>query len=216
MPTVDHDCLARAQLNEDGISMGLMSGESLNRANDTDALSYLERTTLYKLLRAELNDRNSNDTYPLGDPNYDIFAAARKSTDALEKLHQTSLAHVAALARIADEQNIPFVLIHVLLAHQVADDEWRGGRSAYQFEERNYDAPEAPIIEKFCAAQKIQCVMTTPMFQKLAAERSSRVYFQYHHVLTEVGHRALVGMLLETMHSIVKAPEDPSQLSSTF
>ena len=59
MPTVDHDYLARAQLNEDGISMGLMSGESLNRANDTDALSYLERTTLYKLLRAELNDRNS-------------------------------------------------------------------------------------------------------------------------------------------------------------
>ena len=37
MPTVDHDYLARVQLNEDGIAMGLMSGESLNRANDTDA-----------------------------------------------------------------------------------------------------------------------------------------------------------------------------------
>jgi hypothetical protein len=120
------------------------------------------------------------------------------------------------LAKIADEQNIPFVLVHVPLLHQVANDEWRGGRAAYKSEKRNYNASEAPIIEKFCAAQKIQCVMTTRMFKKLAAERSSRVYFQYHHVLTDVGHRALVGMLLETMHSIAKTPEDPSQLSSTF
>jgi hypothetical protein len=217
MPAIDDNFLRNAELNENGVAIRLKNDESMGSPNSTDTPSPLEQTTLYKLVRAKLDAKTAGGAYPLGDPERDIFAAARESTASLERLHETSLAHIAALARIANEKGIPFVLVHVPLPHQVADDEWSGGRSDYQFDARIYDTPEAPIIEQFCATQKIQCVMTTSMFRTLAEERSSRVYFRYHHVLTAVGHRALVEMLLSTLQSILPTGDgEANRLSSTY
>ena len=121
----------------------------------------------------------------------------------MAQLHRNSLQHVKAIAEFAKKQNMKFLLLHIPLPHQVAPDEWPEGRRGYRFSRQTYDAPETEIVEEFCHANQWQCIMSAATLRALAEQRSSPVYYRHDYTLTEVGHRALVALLLETMKTAV-------------
>lgn len=199
MPVLDHRFLAQAEVDENGIAVRATQTELADQNTSGEHSSPLYESALYKLTRNYIDLKNDRETHTPGDPDSDLFAAARGSGERVVDLHRRSLAHVAALAEFAKGRGKKFMLLHVPLPHQVAADEWTEGRNGHGFEARIYGAPEIEIIEAFCNAQKIRCLMSASMFKALAEQRSSRVYFRHDYALTEVGHRALVNFLLEPM-----------------
>jgi hypothetical protein len=201
MPVADHRFLADAELDANGIAVRAKRPDTEYLSSPNEPKSLLEKLTLYQIFRAYADAKKARDAHTPGDPDSDMFAAARESREEISSLHQRSLAHVAALAEIATARNIEFILLHVPLPHQVAADEWLEGRTGYELEARIYDAPEIEIIKTFCGSQNMNCLMSTPMLRDLAERRSSRVYFRYDYALSEVGHRAMVDYLLDPLRS---------------
>ena len=201
MPVADHRFLANAEVDANGIAIRAKQPSTKYQNATGKPKSLLERSILYQLAHAYIDAKRAREAYIPGDPDSDLFAAARGSRETISKLHQRSLAHVAALADIAKSRNVEFVRMHVPLPHQVAADEWLEGRAGQEFEARTYDAPEVEIITEFCRARSMNCIMSTPMLRDLAAQRSSRVYFRYDYTLTAVGHRAMVEFLLDPIKS---------------
>ncbi|MFT4561919.1 MAG: hypothetical protein ACI9BW_001661 [Gammaproteobacteria bacterium] len=203
MPVADHRFLATAALDENGIAVSFKQNEADLAPIANSRKSVLEISALYQIAQRYLAAKAAYQLLVRGDPDTDLFAAARGLNDNVVQLHERSLQHVRAIAEFADEQNMKFILLHIPLPHQVAADEWADGRRGFGFGPHTYDAPETEIVEAYCRTNQWQCVMSTPMLRKLAEQRSSAVYFRHDYMLTEVGHRALVALLLDTMKTAV-------------
>ncbi len=208
MPVADHHFLAHADLDADGLAVRAGAKSARTTRPEVAPDSWLRRSALFRLGQAVLDTWWARDHLLPGEPASDWFAAARDDQPALAELHRPSLAHVAALARLAESKGAKFMLVHIPLPHQVAADEWPEGRRAYQFPARDYAAPDIDLVESFCAEQALHCVMTAPMLREVSAHTASRVYFRYDHTLTNVGHRALVSHLLGTIAAALRPSDD--------
>ena len=164
---------------------------------------WLGNLQLVRITRDFLAARRERAALIPGDPKNDLFAAARESNDKTLEMHAHSLEHVATLAQSARERNIPFMLLHLPLPHQVANDEWGAGRAGFGLDKKVYAPPELGLVRSLCERLTIRCSFATDMLRKLASERSSRVYFQYEYALTEVGHRALVNLVIDEIRDIL-------------
>lgn len=195
MPVHDFRFLQHATLDDNGLVVNAGQRKAASIAPQSDEACWLERSVLYRLAKSSLGAIRTQSDMKLGDPSVDLFAAAR-SNDNLT-LHETSLRHVKALAEFAGNSGTIFILLHVPLPHQVAADEWTEGRVSHGFEARQYPIQESTLIERFCEENSIVCLVSGPMLEKLAVERSSRVFFRYDYSFTEVGHTAMVDYLID-------------------
>ena len=114
-------------------------------------------SALARIIVAALAARTERDRIKAGDPDSDLLAGVRAEPDALPPLHDPSLRHVAAIARLARESNARFILMHLPLPHQLSAVEW-SGRSAYGLDQRVYPAPDRTLVESFCASRALECV----------------------------------------------------------
>ena len=154
------------------------------------------RPKLLRLFIDYLRAGRAQTLIELGDPRTDIFAATR-TTSTARALHEDSLKHVQTLITLATKNDAKFLLLHVPLPHQVALDEWSRGRIAHRIEDKIYDPLESEPLNALCESRNISCLFATPAFRQLAAQRSSRIYFPNSYALTEVGHMALVELLID-------------------
>lgn len=207
MPAADFHFLAHATLDNDGIALNAGTPNVKRVATFSRLDAMLGESALFQTAATYFDAWQARASLVPGDLATDLFAATRGSVEAAAPLHQRSLAHVAALARFAQANGAQFILVHVPLPHQVAPDEWAEGRSAYQLAAERYPAPEEEIIDEFCTAERLHCVLTTQMFRDLAEATTSRVYFRYDYTLTPVGHRALVTHLMSTIHTALSSVE---------
>ena len=157
---------------------------------------------LVQLFKDYFRASESQAAITIGDPATDLFAAAR-SISAASTLHRESLEHVVSLAKFAEHQDAAFLLLHLPLPHQVAPDEWQTGRVAHRIASQIYDPPENDLLEELCAAAIPDCLLTTQHFRKLANERSSRLYFPTSYAFTEVGHAAIVELLIDRVRTVL-------------
>ena len=92
-----------------------------------------------------------------GDPESDLFAAAREPAVDVTALHRRSLDHALALNRIAAKQGARFLFVHIPLAHQVSSDEWRIGRQTFGFDNKRYSIPESELLQTYCDSEFEAC-----------------------------------------------------------
>ena len=116
----------------------------------------------------------------------------------LAATHAPSLQHVAALAAVAKEKNIPFLLVHVPLPPQVSRTEWPTGRARFGVADLQEDAPDAKVVDEFCASQQLRCREVRTVMQQAAQTTGARaLYFDTEIGLTAEGHR-LLGLWLSS------------------
>ena len=168
----------------------------------TDTSSGLQ---VVQLIRDYLRARESRAAIEIGAPDTDLFAAARPGA-AAPKLHQQSLQQIVSLAEFAAEREAKFLLLHIPLPHQVANDEWSTGRTAFGFGDEIYEPPESDLLAQLCETTIPDCVLATAAFRKLASERSSRLFFPTSYAMTEVGHRAIVDLLIGYVRNALNIP----------
>ena len=210
MPTADFRFLEHAELNSAGLATNINPDHPIWTTATSGPKPWLAKLILYDLLNQYLAARRARDAVQPGNPENDIFAAARGPHENNLALHQQSLKYVAALADIAAKRGIKFVLLHIPLPHQVAVDEWAEGRVGHKLETKIYPSPESALLETLCAEKNIHCAMPLPIIKQLTEERSSPVYFRHDYALTEVGHAAIVDFLIDTVRGLlgIELPKD--------
>lgn len=201
MPVQDFRFLKHAKISSSGLVESAGTSPSAELDNNLVEQGWLNRLMLYRLLKERIDARHARENVAPGNPDNDIFAATRGTNDNIANLHGVSLAHVSALATLAKKRGINFMLLHVPLPHQVAQDEWLDGRIGHGFEPRIYDTPDVQLLNEFCRTENIECALPLDMFRQLAKERSSRIFFKYDYALTEVGHNALIDFLIGKVRS---------------
>lgn len=196
MPVADYRFLQHAIVDSTGLAKQAGSDfpSAVGKANDDSG--WLSNFMLIRLLKERMEASDARKRIEPGNPATDIFAATRGSSENMENLHAASLNHVRALAKLAHEKNIKFMLLHMPLPHQVAEDEWLEGRSAHRLEHRIYETPDVLLLNELCVDENIECAMPRDMFRKLAKERSSRIFYRHDYAFTEVGHNALIDFLI--------------------
>ena len=205
MPVYDYRFLKGASLDDDGFALGAPNNFAAPIHQPVSA-GLMDKIKLVQLVKNHFQLRKSRDSITPGDQSSDFFAAARDVSESSQKLHERSLKHVAALADIANANGLDFVFVHMPLAHQVAADEWSIGRYRNRIDPRLYEPSDPELFREICAKQNAHCFDATNMFRKLASTRSSRVFFDYDHALTEVGHRALVDFLIDPIRELLGHP----------
>ena len=202
---VHFDCnyLADAELDSDGLAIGLSvdaiikGGSSVKDGSETFASSpaarkLAEYSALARMVLMSLNAKHERDKIIPGDPRTDLLAGVRAEGGALAKLHEPSLRHVAAIARLARQQNTPFLLVHLPLPHQISASEWSKGRVAYGLENRTYAAADRTVVEDFCRRERINCVAAHDPLAR--AERDSdgqRLFYEYDFHPNKRGNRII-------------------------
>lgn len=203
MPVADHRFLQHATVDDHGIATGAGSYRFEPEGANARSDNWLMRSRLYRLAQTQLEARRARAALVPADPAHDLFAAARDAHPTFNALHQRSLEHVAALAALATEHDVEFMLVHVPLPHQVAADEWPAGRHGYAFGPGRYPAPEIALVEKFCGQHDLHCIMSAERLHEVAERNAAPVYFRHDYTLTAVGHRALANQLLDPIYEIM-------------
>lgn len=158
----DYKFLRRAELDQQGLVRGLnaevvMQGPPRDREQAKRPAALYGPTfnflcnysKLFCLVRFRLSNYYAQkDTKP-GDPSQDMLAAYRAEPTRMAEVHGKSLAHLAAMGRLAREMHLPFAIIHLPMPHQLSAQEWGMGRKAYGLTARQYEAPDRPVLEKF-------------------------------------------------------------------
>jgi len=136
-----------------------------------------------------------------GDAAHDRFAGIRGDAASLRETHAETLAAVQALATLARERGIHFMLVHLPLAPQVADDEWSGGRAQFGLPNDKLPAPDAAIVSEFCAQGGLRCHALHELLATAAAAPDSLPLYHRHEIgLTVAGNRVVGDWLARTLY----------------
>ncbi len=167
MPHADHRFLARAQLT-DGIAVGLDPARGdqpdLPHLGDRphggiNPIAVLAPNSAFaRWLTERWAARRFQRERPAGDVRHDRLAGMRGDANALVASHAPTLAHVKAIAALARGHDIPFMLIHLPLAPQIAADEWPVGRALFGLTATKQATPDLPLIEAFCKTENLRCL----------------------------------------------------------
>lgn len=158
---------------------------------------------LGRLVRAHVAAWRAQRAFTPGDPMTDPFAAARGDSERSRALYARSFAQVLEIRRLAHERGIPFVLLHVPLPVEVADDEWREGRALHRFDEPLTTAHDEQHVARFCADHGIDCLMAGEVLREVSRRTASPVYFRSDYTLTSVGHSALARYVAGEMYPLL-------------
>ena len=138
--------------------------------------------------------------HPPGDAARDRLAGLRADGAALDATLEPSLRHVKAIADLARERDIPFMLVHLPLAPQIADDEWAAGRALFGVPAEPPSTDDVAPLAAFCKAENLRCHSLHAFLQQAAAAPDS---LPLHHRselgLTVDGSRVLGTWLGDTV-----------------
>ncbi|MEM7467828.1 MAG: hypothetical protein AAF387_13225 [Pseudomonadota bacterium] len=202
MPVADYRVLRHANLDHQRMVISI-SPQLPAPVLSTKGPHWSDQFTLLQIMRNHEQKTAMHESITIGDPNNDLFAAARDSGNNNVELHQESLKYVAALADYSNAQNVKFALVHLPLPHQIAADEWSEGRHWHKIEGRTYAVPEKTLTVSLCERADVECIEVFSKFKELAANHSGRVFFKYSYALSEIGHRALVDHLINPVRTLL-------------
>ena len=128
-----------------------------------------------------LDNRVAQDGIKPGDPNTDLLAGLRAPAERLALLHEPSLKHLRGLAALARAQNIPLIVVHLPMPHQVSNREWSLGRLAYGLENKIYPADDAEIVANLCKAYDLNCISAHTYLKAAlqSPEKGRQFYYAY-------------------------------------
>lgn len=130
--------------------------------------------------------------HPPGDGARDRLAGMRGEADELAQSHAPTLTHVKAIAEFARSQHIPFMLVHLPLAPQVAADEWPVGRRLFGLSDDIAAAPDVALVEAFCKTENLRCLRAHEVLQAAAAAPDSLPLYHASEIgMTVDGNRVL-------------------------
>jgi hypothetical protein len=149
-----------------------------------------ERWAAYAMMRA----------HPPGDAARDRLAGLRASGAALDATLEPSLRHVKAIAGVAREHDIPFMLVHLPLAPQIAADEWTAGRALFGVPAEAPSTVDSAPLAAFCKAENLRCLSLHAFLQDAAAAPDSLpLHHRSEFGLTVDGSRLLGTWLANTV-----------------
>ncbi|HMM76702.1 MAG TPA: hypothetical protein PJ986_13395 [Gammaproteobacteria bacterium] len=167
MPHADHRFLARARL-EDGLAVGLdpAAGNLLELPHGEDrppgVAGPLAGIAAKSALASWLAERWAawrwQREHPAGNVRFDRLAGMRGDAGQLAASHAPTLTHLKAIAALARARDIPFMLIHLPLAPQVAGDEWALGRARFGLPATKQPAPDLALVDAFCETEHLRCL----------------------------------------------------------
>lgn len=105
-----------------------------------------------------------------GDPATDRLSGMRGDTNTLQAALAPTFSYITRLATLADQNKIPFLLIHLPLPPQVAANEWTQGRKLFGVPDELQPATDLSLVQNFCVAHKLRCVNAFELFQKAAKQ----------------------------------------------
>ena len=190
MPYADQQFLANAEL-KDGLATGVKVGTPARFLHLEDypppASGLLASLAPYSAAARVVSDLLRKPPSADGRLN-----GIKGDATTLAATHAPSLQHVAALAAVAKEKNIPFLLIHMPLPPQVSRSEWPTGRARFGVTDMPEDAPDAKVVGEFCASQQLRCRDARDPMQRAAQSEGARaLYFATELGLTAEGNRVL-------------------------
>ena len=211
MPHADRRFLAHAVLAE-GIAQGVSpaSGATLDLPHTDDRPNIAEspfrtlapKSALARWLAERWAAHAMQREHPPGDVARDRLAGMRGDASQLATTHAPTLRHVKAIADFAHAHDLPFMLIHVPLAPQVAGDEWPVGRALFGLPAAFADAPDVAIVEAFCQREQLHCLRAHEILQKAAATPDGLPLYHANEIgLTVEGNRVLGSWLGDTMYA---------------
>ena len=190
MPYADQQFLANAEL-KDGVATGVKSGTAARYLHLEDypppAGGLLASLAPYSAAARVVGDLLRKPPSANGR-----LMGIKGDTAALAATHAPSLQHVAALAKAAQEKNIPFLLVHVPLPPQVSRAEWPTGRARFGVKDMTEDAADAKVVADFCAGQKLRCRdAREPLQQAAKAPGARELFFATELGLSAEGNRVM-------------------------
>lgn len=209
MPHSDRRFLARANI-EDGIAVGLHpvrgSGIDWPHAEDhprSDANPFAglaSKSALARWLADRWTAFAVGRAQPAGDALRDRLAGMRGDATQLEASLAPTLTHVKAIAALAGERDIPFMLVYLPLAPQVAGDEWPTGRARFGLPAARIDSPDGALIEAFCRAENLRCLTAVaPLRAAAEAPDGLPLWHASEFGLTADGNRVLGAWLADAV-----------------
>jgi len=179
MPNADRRFLAQATLS-DGLASGVdpavaPTAVSLPHAADRPPQAdnpfraLAPKSALARWLADRWATFATTRAHPPGDAARDRLAGLRATASAMDATLEPSLRHVKAIAAFARERNMPFMLIHLPLAPQIAHDEWAAGRALFGIAAEPPTAADVAPIEAFCKAENLRCHSLHAFLQQAAA-----------------------------------------------
>lgn len=167
MPHADHRFLARAKI-EDGLAVGVdpAAGDALElphvddgpRRERSPLAGIAARSALARWLAERWTAWRWQRERPAGDARFDRLAGMRGDASQLAASHAPTLTHVKAVAALARARDIPFMLIHLPLAPQVAGDEWTLGRAFFGLPAAKQATPDLALVDAFCKTENLRCL----------------------------------------------------------
>ncbi len=143
--------------------------------------------------------RAMHSTITVGDAARDKLAGAR-ATD-LGAVHAPSLQHVLALAKLAEQREIPFLLVHFPLPPQVSADAWSGGRHLLKVADGLLPSDDAKVISSFCAENKLRCLSLHETLQTAGGDgQGARLFFPNELALTIEGAEVVAQWLADEVY----------------
>ena len=208
MPHADHRFLQHAQL-DDGLATGLgdaaptlppwphATDRPRNADNPLRALA--PRSALASWLAARWSSHQMARDQPPGDPARDRLAGMRAGDATLEGTLTPTLRHIKALAALAQAHELPFMLIHLPLAPQVAADEWPIGRALFGIPAARQPAADTAIVSAFCAKEGLRCLALHEFLQQAAAAPDTLPLYHASEIGLTVDGSRLLGVWLGQM-----------------
>ena len=179
----------------------LPHAEDHPRPAETPWAPFAAHSALARLLGEQSAARAMAAKHVPGDAAHDRFAGIRGDDASLRETHAASLAAVQALATLARERGIHFMLVHLPLAPQVAADEWPGGRAPFGLPNDRLPAPDAAIVSEFCAQAGLRCHTLHELLATAAAAPDSLPLYHRHEIgLTVAGNRVVGDWLAKTLY----------------
>lgn len=197
MPYADQEFLASAQTS-DGLATGTKAGTARFLPLEDyppPASGPLASLAPYSAAARALSDALRQPPSAAGR-----LLGVRGDAAALANAHAASLKHVAALAALAKEKDIPFLLVHVPLPPQVSRNEWPQGRLRFGVADMGEESADASVVGDFCAGLKLRCLDARAPLQQAANSQGARaLFFATELGLTPEGNRTLGLWLSNTL-----------------
>jgi len=136
------------------------------------------------------------------DPKTDMVAIYRADESSATELYEPTLRHVGALAEMARANAIDFLVVHMPMAFQLSDEEWKEGRKAYKLDQQTM--AEETVVKRFCRDLEIDCLFAKDVLGPAVALDSGQtpLFFTHDFHLRQNGNRIVgewIGHQLERL-----------------
>jgi lysophospholipase L1-like esterase len=222
LPTMlpaDQKFLAKAELNKEQIAQGLnvdavinapttkKAGVAGNAFVDSAIVTGMsEYSCLARLVRSRVANRAAQQSIVPGDSQSDLFAAYRAPAEKLADMHAGTLRHVLAMARLAREAGLPFVVVQLPMPFEISTSEWGHGRQIYGLTEEVRVPSELRRLPMDALQKEEIPLFAAHEFLAEKAQSQPGIYFAFDFHLNATGQRLLGEWLADKLAKTIETP----------